>query len=38
MWITMLLKQKFMLNTEMFCWIINAWDIRWIESKVKIMG
>ena len=21
----------------MFCWIINVWGIRWIESKVKII-
>ena len=19
----------------MFCWIVNVWDIQWIESKVK---
>ena len=21
---------------RVFCWIINVWDIRWIEFKVKI--
>ena len=30
------LQQWFMI-TKMFCWIINFWDIRWIESKVKFI-
>ena len=21
----------------MYCWIINVWDVQWIEFKVKVM-
>ena len=28
--------KKVIMNTKMFCWIKNVWDIRWTESKVKI--
>ena len=35
-WIKLLLQQKFIINTKIFYWIINVWNIRWIESKVKI--
>ena len=23
------------LKEKMYCWVINAWDIQWIEFKVK---
>ena len=25
------------INTKVFCWIRNAWGIKWVESKVKIV-
>ena len=24
-----------MVNTNIFCWIMNVWDIQWIGSKVN---
>ena len=24
------------MNTKMFCWLKNVWDIWWIEFKVEI--
>ena len=35
--IKILLQEWVGVNTKMFCWIINVWKIRWIESRVKIM-
>ena len=36
-WIKILLQQYVIINTKIICWIINVWDIWWIESKVEII-
>ena len=33
--IKMLLQHWAIVNTNMFCWIINVWGIQWIGSKVN---
>ena len=35
--IKMLLQLQVIMSTEMFCWIRNVWDIRWIGFEVKII-
>ena len=34
-WVKISLQQKVIISTKMFCWIINVWNIWWIEPKLE---
>ena len=34
-WVVMLLQQYVITNIKIYFWILNVWDIQWIEFKVN---